>query len=646
MLAVSVPLLLSLSLAPSPAAADPTWPSPIDEVEEIMFQMKDFKTRNFADTILPCTNEASGPGRQNAAEWLRVGFHDMATANASAGLGGLDGSIQYQLVNGENLGPGFETTLRFMSTFLTPRSSLADLIAVGVYASVRSCGGPVVPIRAGRVDAAAAGPMGVPQPEHSVEQLREAFLRMGFTNAEMIEATACGHTIGGVHDTEFPELVAAGEAPSDSTVAVFDERVVTEYLSGETANPLVVGPAVALGKDSDTKVFASDGNATVRAMAAPEAFQDACRRVLQKMIEVVPAGVRLSEEIRPYAVKPTEMQLTLSRGAHSMIFTGFIRVRTTEMPPEEILNVTLVYKDRNGGNQCGSGRCAIVSTLQGVGYGLDDSFGFFPVEAQIPASSGISSFVLHLNLVNGTSLLYDNNGLSYPMQDAVMILRPHSCLVQHTGETRVLAAVRNDRAGLPATLAISYRAPREGLPVAGLHNMTMSMRKGECMGPYTLFEAAWTIPGGESFASRIDIISGEGGDVVVDDFNRAVDLPGYCEPFDGPAAACASVAVLLSTSAAGVSVSTATESSTAVQVLSSTAVPTMTTSTILSPVSTPVSGATGRPSPPTEDEEIMEEVGEYQTVKGFAQYWVNYFVNFFFGYDRFQVVNNELDRVT
>jgi hypothetical protein len=236
------------ALLVSAVLADPTWPSSIDDLEEIMFQQRIFKSRNFADTISPCSNEASGPGRQVAAEWLRVAFHDMATADVSTGQGGLDGSLQYRLDDGESKGPGFNSTLKFFSDYLSKRSSLADLIALGVYASVRSCGGPVIPVRAGRVDAPGPGSMGVPQPEHSIEQFREQFSRMGFSNQEMIQLTACGHTLGGVHATEFPELVGEGEAPSDSTVSEFDEKIVTEYLDNNTTNPLVAGPAVGLRK--------------------------------------------------------------------------------------------------------------------------------------------------------------------------------------------------------------------------------------------------------------------------------------------------------------------------------------------------------------------------------------------------------------
>lgn len=378
------PILLSLAAAAaallSAALADPTWPSPIDDLEEIMYQHRIFKSRNFADTISPCSNEASGPGRQVAAEWLRVAFHDMATADVRTGKGGLDGSLQYQLDDGESKGPGFNSTLGFFSDYLSRRSSLSDLIALGVYASVRSCGGPMIPVRGGRVDAPGPGGMGVPQPEHSIEQFREQFSRMGFTNQEMIQVTACGHTIGGVHGTEFPELIEEGEAPSDSTVAMFDEKVITEYLDSNTTNPLVVGPAVVLGKDSDSRIFGSDANVTVKAMADPQNFQDICLKVLQKMIEVVPTGVTLSEPIGPYMIKPVDLRLTLEQEARHLQLSGNIRVRTTHLEATQIAQMEIVYKNRYGDHECGPRSCLITATARGSGYGLDDSFAVSALE--------------------------------------------------------------------------------------------------------------------------------------------------------------------------------------------------------------------------------------------------------------------------
>ncbi|KAK7715193.1 hypothetical protein SLS64_003891 [Diaporthe eres] len=533
----------------STVLADPTWPSPIDDLEEIMFQQRIFKSRNFADTISPCSNEASGPGRQVAAEWLRVAFHDMATADVRTGKGGLDGSLQYQLDDGESKGPGFNSTFRFFSDYLSKRSSLADLIALGVYASVRSCGGPVVPVRGGRVDAPGPGNMGVPQPEHSIEQFREQFSRMGFTDEEMIQVTACGHTIGGVHDTEFPELVEEGEAPSDSTVAMFDEKVITEYLDDNTTNPLVVGPAVGQGKDSDARIFSSDSNVTIKAMADPQTFQDVCRRVLQKMIEVVPKGVTLSQPIEPYMIKPVDLRLSLEQAARHLQLSGNIRVRTSDLPVTEIAQMEMLYKNRHGEHDCGPRSCLINATARGSGYGLDDSFVFFPVDATIPVDKGISSFTVTLILANGTRLPFDNNGHSYPMQDAVILLRRQTCLLQHTGKINVTAAIRNDRNNLPTNLTISYKVPRPGLPVAGLHETTMAMTKAECVGPYTLYNADWTIPGGISYSSRTDVSNGEGLNLLADDFTYGADLHGQCEEYTAPPASmCTTFSITTTTS--------------------------------------------------------------------------------------------------
>ncbi|KAJ0118814.1 hypothetical protein J7T55_013069 [Diaporthe amygdali] len=537
-------LLPTIAALLSNVLADPTWPSPIDDLEEIMYQGRIFKSRNFADTISPCSNEASGPGRQVAAEWLRVAFHDMSTADVRTGNGGLDGSLQYQLDDGESKGPGFNSTLKFFSDYLSKRSSLADLIALGVYASVRSCGGPVIPVRGGRVDAPGAGSMGVPQPEHSIAQFREQFSRMGFTNEEMIQVTACGHTLGGVHGTEFPELIEDGEAPSDSTVSMFDEKVVTEYLDNNTTNPLVVGPAVSQGKDSDARIFGSDANITVKAMADPQSFQDVCQKVLQKMIEVVPETVTLSEPIEPYVVKPVDLRLTLEQAARHLQLSGNIRVKTTTLPAMEIDKVEILYRNRNGEQDCGPGSCLIAATAHGSGYGLDDSFAFFPVDATIPVDTGISSFTLTLVLTNGTRLHFDNNGNSYPMQDAVLLLRRQTCLLQYTGKINVTAAVRNDRNDLPTNLTISYKVPRPGLPVAGLHEITMAMNKGDCVGPYTLYNTNWTIPGGISYSSRTDVSNGQGESLLVDDFTYGADIHGQCEEFSTPPASmCTTISI-------------------------------------------------------------------------------------------------------
>ncbi|KAK5627200.1 hypothetical protein RRF57_002915 [Xylaria bambusicola] len=525
------------------ARADPTWPSQIDELEEIMYQVQGYRGREFGGTVIPCSSEASGPGRHNAAEWLRAAFHDMATTTIAGGprQGGMDGSLQYEITSSDNIGPAFKTTLTFMADYYTSKSGVADLLALGVYYAVRSCGGPVVPIAAGRVDATAAGPIGVPLPQNSAFTFENQFLRMGFSKTEMIQVVACGHTIGGVHETEFPQIVPVGstekgEAPMDSTVAKFDNTIVTEYLSGNTTNPMVVGPSIQATRNADFKVFNSDGNETMTTLADPETFTNVCATVLRKMIEVVPDGVVLTDPIQPYAVKPVDMQLTLNPGASTMQLSGFIRVRTTDFGADSAESVSLTYKDRSGGNDCGALGCTSTATLLGATEGFDDTFVWFPISVQIPTSSGISSFNLAVNMASGVSQEYDNNGNSYPMQDAILMQKPQSCLLE--GDLKVVAAVRNDLGSQPVRLQVSYKTPVDdpNRPVPTLNEATVTMTKGDCVGLYTLFTGTYEGLGDLDYATKFDVVTGTGETASQDAFKAASSLGARCAAFDAPPA--------------------------------------------------------------------------------------------------------------
>ncbi len=356
-------------------AAAPTWPSPMDELEDIMLLNTGYRARGFAVAVTPCSFSAQGPGRIAAAEWVRTAFHDMATANVFFGTGGVDASLVFELDSGENIGAAFATTLTTFSPFLSSRSSMADLIALGVHTAVRSCGGPVVQIRTGRIDATSGGPLGVPLPQNSLGTFQNQFLRMGFDTVGMIQTVACGHTLGGVHAVNFPTIVIPGTAPDDFQRfdgTDFDSKVAADFVAGSTTNPLVVGPSQSSGRDSDRRIFEADGNATITALADPATFASTCATVLQKMIEVVPSGVVLTDPIVPYDVKPNAIQLTLLDGGSQILFTGEIRVRTTVRPVSQISGVQLVYKDRTGGSDCGS--CTIDTTPTGTAAGFDDNF--------------------------------------------------------------------------------------------------------------------------------------------------------------------------------------------------------------------------------------------------------------------------------
>lgn len=75
--------------------------------------------------------------------------------------------------------------------------AVADLIALGAVISIKTCGGPFVSLRGGRVDATTAGPFGVCEPETDIQSTLSKFAAAGFNQADTIALTACGHSMGG-----------------------------------------------------------------------------------------------------------------------------------------------------------------------------------------------------------------------------------------------------------------------------------------------------------------------------------------------------------------------------------------------------------------------------------------------------------------
>lgn len=527
------------------AVAAPTWPSSVDELEDIMYLNSGYRARGFAAPVTPCS-AGQGPGRVTAAEYIRTAFHDMATGNTFLGIGGLDASILFELGGdqGDNIGAAFPSTLTLLAPFYSSKSSLADVIALSMYTAVRSCGGPAIPFRSGRTDATEAAPPGVPLPQNSLFTFRNQFDRVGFDPTEMIQVVACGHTLGGVHSANFPTIVPEGSSPNgvknfDSTTS-YDEKVASEYVSGQSTDPLVVGPSNSVGRASDFRVFNSDGNATISAMANPTTFRSVCKTLLQKMIDVVPAEVVLTDPIVPYDVKPTALQLTLLSGGTKLRFTGDIRVRTTSRAASLISKVELIYKDGSAGSSCGA--CLISTTVKGTAAGFDDSFTFYGFSAEIPAVASISSFDVVITLTSGTTETYNNNGAGYPIQDKIMLQSPQSCLA--SDKLTVVAAVRTGSAG-PASLDLTLKVPRDGLLVPGLQPQSVAMTKGITVGPYDLYTATYTLAAGQTSNTKFSVsLSGSSSDA----FKSVADLGTTCTPLSGSAPSSTMVTSVSSTS--------------------------------------------------------------------------------------------------
>ncbi|KAH8101285.1 heme peroxidase [Cristinia sonorae] len=332
-----------------------TWPNPLlDELESQIYDREGYHVRGLPIGLTPCNRFFFGAnkGRTNAADWLRTAYHDMATHNIRDGSGGLDASIRFfEEQQRPEASDGFRNTLTVITQFSNRYYSLSDNIALAAVTSIEMCGGPKIPFRGGRLDAAAPNKPGVPEPQGSLKAHIDSFARQGFTQEEMIGLVACGHTLGGVQHSTFPEIAPPSTAPDntdgnarfDSQFDQFDNKVVTEYLSGKTQNVLVVGKNQTT--NSDLRIFSSDRNRTMQSLASPKAFRTTCSKLIAKMIDTVPKGVKLAETVDFLRVKPYALELTYMDDG-SLQLTG--EVRFWDMPINPRRKISILWRDRGG----------------------------------------------------------------------------------------------------------------------------------------------------------------------------------------------------------------------------------------------------------------------------------------------------------
>ncbi|KIW98900.1 uncharacterized protein Z519_00563 [Cladophialophora bantiana CBS 173.52] len=496
------------------ASSAATWPSPAyDEMEDLMLLNSGVNARNFPFPVAPCTF-APTPGHSVAGGFLRTAFHDMAPADVAAGTGGLDASIGFELLDPyiENTGPAFNASLTYYSKFFSSRASMSDLIALGVYASVRACGGPAVPLKAGRIDATQAGAVGVPDAKDDITKLTRGFARMGFSPTEMIQVVACGHTLGGVHSAEHPTIVPAntttlGVQNFDATNNTYDNLVITKYLDGSTKNPLVIGPD--LDARSDLRVFASDDNQTVSAMQTANSYADTCTTILAKMLDTVPSSVTLTDTITPYPVKPVNLQLNVASGGDRLIFSGQIRFWTNTVSASSISSLKLVYKDR-----LGAGSESIDTLVAGDAAGFDDTFTFFNFSSEIPAKSSISSFTVVVTTSSGT-VAYDNNGEGFPVSDTIFAQTANSIVssADSAGNSlaTIVAAVRYGTTGeVDLTLSLVKAMTYNNLPTLVKQKVTMAK---VCESKYyTFYMGSYSLPAVALKFTKYDVTVGSSSD--------------------------------------------------------------------------------------------------------------------------------------
>ncbi|KAF9051482.1 heme peroxidase [Panaeolus papilionaceus] len=438
-------LLLLLSFSPKPLLVSGyKWPGDPrhDALERLIYEGVNPAGTSMFDLLTNCTFLQRGEkgqiqGTTTAATWLRMAYHDSATFNITDQTGGLDASIHFELDRPENIGNGMLSTRNDFSLFPSKYVSMADIIAFGAAGAVASCGGPIMSLRGGRVDAKQAGNPGVPEPHQDLQTHVEKFRLQGFNSTEMIELVACGHTFGGVESKDFPDIAAhhvnglgafSIAAPFDNTSA-FDVAVVSQYLDGSTQNLLVVGKNVTTR--SDFRIFNSDGNVTMKALSDPATFQKRCGLLFEKMIDTVPAGVELTDPIDVIPEKPHYFT-GLNIGNNSVSFSTSLRlVQSKSDPVLDKSRVSLHWCDRYGDDaNCKSG---FSNRIKGAGdmvvmHGSpmlvrsEREFRLYPFKALINPSRSISRFWWELEQDGGAEPRHiDNEGEKYPvLQDDII----------------------------------------------------------------------------------------------------------------------------------------------------------------------------------------------------------------------------------
>jgi hypothetical protein len=245
----------------------------------------------------------------------------------------------------------------------------------------------------------------------------------------MITLIACGHSIGSVHSVDHPEIVsgevtAENIAHFDTTSGVMDNAVVLEYLDNSTSNPLIRNANDTL--NSDKRIFAADDNKTMKKLADGAYFKAQCEAAFEKMLNLVPGDVTLSEPMVPADIRPYIETYELSADG-SIEFSGRLRIRVTPVTSRDAdtLTASLIPSSRDG-----SALPEIVASParfkggQSSGY-LDERFQWFEFSQTLKASETFNSFNIRVNDVT-----YDNGGTGgYPVNGDVLFQSAQSCVV-------------------------------------------------------------------------------------------------------------------------------------------------------------------------------------------------------------------------
>ncbi|ETS86444.1 hypothetical protein PFICI_00272 [Pestalotiopsis fici W106-1] len=485
-----------------------------EEMEHVLVDNSGTNSDGFINAVTPCSNYvgfASGGskrGEQSSAQWVRMAFHDAITADLAAGTGGLDGSIGYEGDRAENPGQFIEDTLRFMGPTITAYLSMADNIALGLVASLSTCGATVggINLRAGRKDALEAGPSGVPEPTTDLETTLNQFAAAGFSQSETIILTACGHSLGRIHYSNFPEIVDEsavsnsnlnGGVGFDDTPADFDSSVVNEYLNGTGQQGGLLVTAPNEEDRSDLRLYSSDNNATMKALSEEAAFQATCLSLFERMIDTVPADVQLSDPIVPMTWKAVDVALDINTAGNVSVSGSIRNLYTDTSPPS---TVTYTTSDAGG---------VVVSADQKTGTSSGSGTSLFGKTKYWSFNSTIAS-------PGTTQLNFEDQ--TYPINDEIFILSKQSSSSRSL-TIKAAALTSLDSEGDSSMTAVLYVPTAvDGLFVKQIVNETVAMTAYGTAGEYTLYKGTSSTTAGHMIA-KVLLGDAESRTVKVDKFS-------------------------------------------------------------------------------------------------------------------------------
>nr|GAT52364.1 predicted protein [Mycena chlorophos] len=253
---------------------------------------------------------------------------------------------------------------------------------------------------------------------------------------------------GGVDHADFPTVnPTSGIASFDHTVQ-FDNNIAVTYFNGTTIDPLIVGPAAS---DSDARIFASDGNATVQSFAASQdTYFSTCSSLLQRMINTVPGEVKLSDPILAIPFKPRDYLISLLSDG-----TVNINVIVDIFGPNVISTtrvVTMHWNDRDS-DSCASNACSALPVSQESNSGLAKKNGndlqayTFSVNATSAASFSSFWFTVDEDGTGKNVVTENNGGGNYPVDDLLLVVPQYTCQGYLNGNLnitgRITVAIRS-----------------------------------------------------------------------------------------------------------------------------------------------------------------------------------------------------------